>query len=187
MQSETPIGRSTITIPPRTLLVLCGPAGSGKSTLAHRLVKRNEAQGWRETMIVASDCCRAMICDDENSQLANRDAFELFHFIIHKRMEQQRLTISDSTALTFQARQGQLELARRHHYHACLLILDVPLELVIAQDGQRQRVVGPAVIEFHAGQLQQTLLSAPQEGWDQYHILRSPASQLEIIVSSEQG
>src|SRR5712692_8636473 len=66
----------TIKLPRRTLLVLCGPAASGKSTFAE--------QRFRETMIVSSDHCRALICDDVTNQQVNRDAFDLFYYIIRK-------------------------------------------------------------------------------------------------------
>jgi protein phosphatase len=174
----------SIIIPQRTLLVLCGSAGSGKSTFARWLVESNTAQGLRETMIVASDRCRALVCDDEHSQLVNRDAFDLFHYIIHKRMLQQRLTISDSTALTKEARQQQLKLAQRHHYHSCLLVLAVPMEQSIRQNCLRQRVVSREVIEFHTRQLQQTLLSIPHEGWDQYYVLHGPDPAVDLKVQT---
>ncbi|MBO0781430.1 MAG: AAA family ATPase [Ktedonobacteraceae bacterium] len=175
MESGRPNDRTII--PRRTLLVLCGPAGSGKSTFARWLV---QSHNFPATTIVASDYCRAMVCDDENSQLVNRDAFDLFHYIIHKRMLQNCLTIADSTALMPEARQRLLGLARRHLYHTCLLILDVPLEQSIQQDSKRQRVVGREVIEFHAEQLRQALLSIPNEGWDEYHILHEPRFVVEI-------
>ena len=85
-----------ITVPRRTLLVLCGPAGSGKSTFA--------AQRFIHTNIVSSDDCRAMICDDEANQQVNRDTFDLFHYIIQKRMYLGRFTVADSTALQSFAR-----------------------------------------------------------------------------------
>jgi len=53
-------------------------AGSGKSTFA--------AQHFIPTNIVSSDYCRAMICDDVNNQQVNRDTFDLFYYIIQKRM-----------------------------------------------------------------------------------------------------
>ncbi len=69
-----------IKVPRRTLLVLCGPAACGKSTFV--------AQRFGATTIVSSDYCRALICDDIANQQVNRDAFDLFYYIIHKRMFQ---------------------------------------------------------------------------------------------------
>ena len=65
-----------LTVPPRTLLVLCGAAGSGKSTFAEKLIETHQHLGFKPTMIVSSDTCRAIVCDDENNQQANRDAFD---------------------------------------------------------------------------------------------------------------
>ena len=90
-KADTDKGPLLITLPRRNLLVLCGPAGSGKSTFA--------AQRFGRTIIVSSDHCRELVCDDINNQYANRDTFDLFHYIIHKRMFNGRFTVADSTAL----------------------------------------------------------------------------------------
>src|SRR5579859_104323 len=124
-----------ITLPPGALIALCGPAGSGKSTFARNLVKNHA--GFVETMIVSSDHCRALVCDDENNQQVNRDSFDLFYYIIHKRMFQKRLTIADSTALKAEARHRLLELAGRHQVATCLLIFTVTEETCRQRDQSR--------------------------------------------------
>src|ERR1051326_2673068 len=110
-------GLPLITLPMRSLLVLSGPAGAGKSTFARKLVQAHAQQGLQPTKIVSSDECRALICDDENNQQVNRDAFDLFHYIINKRMFLNRFTIADSTALHASARYRLLDLTQRHHYY----------------------------------------------------------------------
>jgi len=60
--------------------------------------------------IVSSDYCRAMICDDVNNQQVNRDTFDLFYYIIQKRMFLGRFTVADSTALQSEARRKLREL-----------------------------------------------------------------------------
>jgi predicted kinase len=152
-----------IQVPRRTLLVLCGPAGSGKSTFA--------AQRFIPTNIVSSDYCRAMICDDENNQLVNRDTFELFHYIIQKRMFLGRFTVADSTALQPDARRKLRELSRRSGYLGCLLIFNVPPEVCLERDKIRHRIVGERVVAYHAGLLQHAIQDAPLEGWEQVHVL----------------
>lgn len=153
----------TIAIPNRTLLVLCGPAGSGKSTFA--------AQRFVPTNIVSSDYCRAMICDDENNQQVNRDTFDLFHYIIQKRMYLGRFTVADSTALRADARRRLRAQSRHFGYYGCLLIFNTPPDVCLARDKLRSRMVGEQVILYHNGLLQQTLLDAPSEGWEQVHVL----------------
>jgi predicted kinase len=172
----------TLALPPRTLIALCGPAGSGKSTFARKFVEAHSEQGLKPTMIVSSDYCRALVCDDETNQQVNRDTFDLFHYIIHKRMFQSRFTIADSTALQPDARHRLLELAQRHYYYTCLLIFNVSPQITLQRDGKRQRRVGEQVIAYHAGLLQQAILDAPNEGWDQIHILGAEDASAELVI-----
>jgi predicted kinase len=165
-----------IKIPPRTLLVLCGPACSGKSTFA--------AQRFVSTSIVSSDLCRALICDDATNQRVNRDTFELFYYIIHKRLFQQRFTVADSTALYQEARFKLLDLARRHNYTTCLLIFDIPEAVCAERNQQRERKVEHAVIPYHAKLLRQTLLDTPYENWQQSHVLGEHDMDAVIEVHS---
>lgn len=162
-------------LPRRTLLVLCGPAGCGKSTFA--------AQRFPETMIVSSDRCRGMICDDENNQNVNRDTFDLFHYILRKRMSLGYFSVADSAALMPFARQRLRELSRQFGYFGCLLIFDTPLEVCIQRDSQRARQVGKKVITYHIGQLLKTEQESLDEGWDLIKIL-SPTEmgELEIVI-----
>ncbi len=177
---------SIITLPRRTLLVLCGTAGSGKSTFARTIVARHAHLGLYSTSIVSSDQCRALVCDDESNQNVNRDTFDLFHFIIHKRMLQNVFTIADSTALQAEARRRLLGLVERNHYTACLLLFDIPPALCVERDQQRARSVGSSVITYHAGLFQQVLRDAPHEGWHQLHILNEEQAAVTLeILSAE--
>lgn len=166
----------TIKVLPRTLLVLCGPVCSGKSTFA--------AQRFMPTMIVSSDFCRALICDDAANQSVNRDTFDLFYYIINKRLFQRRFTIADSTALYQEARFKLLDLARRHNYATCLLIFNIPEAVCAERNQRRERKVDDAVMPYHAKLLRQTLLDAPTEGWHQLHVLGENDMDAVIEMSS---
>jgi predicted kinase len=163
-----------ITVPRRTLLVLCGPAGSGKSTFAEKR--------FIPTSIVSSDNCRAMICDDENNQQINRDTFDLFYYIIQKRMYLGRFTVADSTALRFDARRRLRVQSRHFGYYGCLLIFNTPPEICLARNRLRSRSVEEQVIPYHAGLLQQTLIDAPSEGWEQVCVLGVDDMDTQIEV-----
>jgi predicted kinase len=163
-----------IKVPHRTLLVLCGPAGSGKSTFA--------AQRFGVTTIVSSDHCRAMICDDEANQQVNRDTFDLFYYIISKRLLLGRFTVADSTALQAEARRRLRELSRRFGYLGCLLIFNTSEATCLTRDLVRERKVGPQVITYHMGLLQQALRDAPHEGWEQVHVLGEDDMDAEVDV-----
>lgn len=166
----------TITLPRRTLLVLCGPAGSGKSTFA--------AQRFAPTNIVSSDQCRAMICDDENNQQVNRDTFDLFYYIIQKRLYLGRFTVADSTALRSDTRLRLRAQSRHFGYYGCLLIFNTPPDICLARNRQRARSVEEQVIPYHAGLLQQTLLDAPAEGWEQVYVLGVDDMDMQIDVEA---
>ncbi|HVB25890.1 MAG TPA: AAA family ATPase [Ktedonobacteraceae bacterium] len=166
----------TIKVLPRTLLVLCGPVCSGKSTFA--------TQRFMPTMIVSSDFCRALICDDAANQSVNRDTFDLFYYIINKRLFQQRFTIADSTALYQEARFKLLDLARRHNYATCLLIFNIPEAVCAERNQRRERKVDAAVMPYHAKLLRQALLDAPTEGWHQLYVLGENDIDAMIEVSS---
>ena len=168
-----------ITIPRRTLLVLCGPAGSGKSTFA--------AQRFGETTIVSSDRCRAMICDDENNQKVNRETFDVFHMIIQKRLFLGRFTVADSTALQPDARRKLRDVSRHYGYFGCLLIFNIPPEICIERNKSRDRSVEERVIPYHTGLLQRALLDAPREGWEAIHILDEHTVDVGIEFEDIQG
>jgi len=173
----------TLILPHRTLLVLCGPAGSGKSTFAQRIVARHRNKGFQTTMIVSSDTCRALICDDEANQQVNRDTFDLFYYIISKRMYQNRFTIADSTALLPDARQRLLDLAQRHHYSKHLLVFNVAFETCMQRDQQRKRKVGEQVIAYHSSLLKQALLDIPGEDWNGVSLLNEKTMEANINIS----
>lgn len=176
--------RYELLLPQRTIMVLCGPAGSGKSTFARRLIKEHRKQEFRSTMIVSSDICRALVCDDETNQRVNRDGFDLFYYIIHKRMLQGRFTIADSTALQERARQHLLHLAQNQNYYTCILAFNVPLETSIQQNKQRGRVVEEEVVVYHTNLMQQVLQALPGEGWNKILIVDEPSTtNIDIRLS----
>ena len=65
-----------IKIPEFCLVVLVGTSGSGKSTFARR--------HFLPTEVIASDWARGLVEDDENSQDATGDAFDVVHYIAAK-------------------------------------------------------------------------------------------------------
>ena len=72
-----------IKIPELSLVLLVGPSGCGKSTFARKHFKSTE--------IISSDFCRGLVSDDENDQSATKDAFELLHYILRKRLSAGRV------------------------------------------------------------------------------------------------
>jgi len=91
-------GRDTvkITIPELSLVALIGPTGSGKSTFARKHFKPTE--------VLSSDYCRGLVSDDENSQAATNDAFDILYYIARKRLAAGKLTVIDATNVQPEAR-----------------------------------------------------------------------------------
>ncbi len=150
-------------IPLLSLVVLCGPAGSGKSTFA--------ARHFPPLAVVSSDRCRAMLADDEHNMAASREAFDLFHTIIDRRLRFRRLAVADSTALRREARRALLEIGRRHGVPVHAFVFDVAEDRCYHHDTLRDRRVGRPVIARQVGLLHEALRSLPQEGFDAVVVL----------------
>ena len=108
-----------ITIPELSFIVLIGVSGSGKSTFARKHFKSTE--------VLSSDYCRGLVSDDENSQAATKDAFEVLHFIARKRLAAGKLTVVDATNVQPESRKSLVEIAREFHCLPVAIVLDVPV------------------------------------------------------------
>src|SRR2546427_9925013 len=84
-----------------SVVALCGPAACGKSAFA--------ARHFRPTQIISSDRCRALVCDDEQDQRFQTQAFALLHFLVEQRLGVNRLCVVDSTALRSEEHTSELQ------------------------------------------------------------------------------
>ena len=96
-----------IKIPELSLVMLVGTSSSGKSTFAKKHFGKHE--------VVSSDECRGIVSNDENSQSATNDAFDVLKFIIGKRLKNGHLTVVDATNVQFESRKSLISLARQYH------------------------------------------------------------------------
>src|SRR5262245_31497369 len=106
-----------LTFPDLSLVLLVGPSGCGKSSFARK--------HFRATEIVSSDFYRGAVCDYEGHQGASRDAFELLHEVVARRLRWRRFTVVDATNVQADARKPLLELARKYHYLTSAVVFDV--------------------------------------------------------------
>jgi protein phosphatase len=164
-QRQRQAGRR-IVVPGLALVLLIGPSGSGKSTFARR--------HFRLTEVLSSDFFRALVSDDEADQTASRDAFEVLHLVVEKRLWRGRLTVVDATNTTAEARSRLLELAQRYHVPAVAIVFDLPLEAYLERDAQRPgRRVGQEVIVRQFHQLQMNRRRIREEPFTHRYWLRS--------------
>jgi protein phosphatase len=163
-----------ITIPELSLVAMIGPTGSGKSTFARK--------HFPPTEVLSSDYCRGLVSDDENSQAATNDAFEVLYFIAAKRLAAARLTVIDATNVQREARKPIVELARRYHCLPVAIVLNLPEDVCHQRNrGRADRAFGPHVARQQAQQLRRSLRGLKDEGFRHVFVLSTP----EEIAAAE--
>jgi protein phosphatase len=156
-----------LTIPELSFVVLIGVSGSGKSTFARKHFKATE--------ILSSDYCRGLVSDDENSQVATKDAFEVLHFIARKWLAAGRLTVVDATNVQPESRKPLVEIAREFHCLPVAIVIDLPERIAHERNSTRpDRDFGPHVIRQQSQQMRRSLRSLEREGFRHVFILKSP-------------
>ncbi|MEA2641851.1 MAG: hypothetical protein QOF51_3245 [Chloroflexota bacterium] len=156
-----------LTLPELSLVLLIGASGSGKSTFARAHFKPTE--------IVSSDFCRGLVSDDENDQGATKDAFDVLHYIVGKRLAVGRLTVVDATSVQPMARKSLIELARQHHCLPVAIVLNVPEALCQERNSRRpDRDFGPQVVRRQTADLRRSLPRLRAEGLTAVHVLHTP-------------
>jgi protein phosphatase len=156
-----------LTIPELAVVALVGPSGAGKSSFARK--------HFRATEVLSSDFCRGLVSDDENSQAATNDAFEVLHFIASKRLTAGKLVVIDATNVQPEARKPIIELARQYHCLPVAIVFDLPEKLCHERNRDRpDRNFGPHVIRQQSQQLRRSLRNLEREGFRRVHVLRTP-------------
>ncbi|MYQ89110.1 MULTISPECIES: polynucleotide kinase-phosphatase [unclassified Streptomyces] len=168
----------TLPVTDLSLVVLIGASGSGKSTFAHK--------HFAPTEIVSSDFCRGLVADDENDQSASRDAFDVLHYIVGKRLAAGRRTVVDATSVQSESRKQLVQLARSHDVLPIAIVLDLPEEVCVARNAGRPDRAGMPrhVIQRHRRELRRSLRGLEREGFRKVHILRTEeeAEQAEVVL-----
>lgn len=163
-----------IAIPETCLVVLVGISGSGKSTFAARHFGPYE--------VLSSDFCRALVSGDATNQEVSSDAFDVLGYIAGKRLAGNRLTVVDATNVTAAARRQWIALAKDHDVLPVAIVLDVPPSLAKDRDAQRDRVVGPGVIDRQTADLRRGLKGLRKEGFRRVHLLTPDQVEAAEIV-----
>ena len=167
-----------ITIPELSFVVLIGVSGSGKSTFAREHFKYTE--------ILSSDYCRGLVSDDENSQAATKDAFEVLHFIARKRLAAGKLTVVDVTNVQPESRKSLVEIAREFHCLPVAIVLALPERMAHDRNTARpDRDFGSHVIRQQSQQLHRSLRGLEREGFRHVFVLKSP-EEIESVVIERQ-
>jgi protein phosphatase len=166
-----------LVIPDPSLVLLVGAAGSGKSTLAARLFAPDE--------IVSSDALRAVVSGDEADQRATAVAFRILHRTLARRLPTGLLTVVDATNALAAHRRPLIRRAQALGMPIVAIVLDLPADVVHAQNTSRARVVDPGVVDRHIASIR-ALVDGPGlavEGVDPVVVLRGPAEAAALTIA----
>ncbi len=156
-----------LTLPELCLVALVGPSGCGKSTFARKHFKSTE--------VLSSDFCRGLVSDDENSQDATGDAFDVLKYVASKRLTRGLLTVVDATNVQPEARKTLIDLAREHDVLAAAVVLRMPEEVCHERNkGRPDRAFGPHVVRNQSMQLRRGLRGLEREGFRYVYVLNTP-------------
>ncbi|SFB97842.1 polynucleotide kinase-phosphatase [Flexibacter flexilis DSM 6793] len=155
-----------IKIPELSLVVLIGVTSSGKSSFANKYFKNTE--------IISSDSCRALVSDDENNQEATKDAFEVLHYIAAKRLKRGLLTVIDATNVQPEGRSTLIELAKTYHCLPVAIVLNLPEKVCEQRNANRtDRNLANYVIHKQVQHLKKSLKGLKYEGFRHIYVLNS--------------
>lgn len=144
-------------LPEKCLVLLIGASGCGKSTFAHKFFNKTE--------IVSSDECRGIVSDDQNNQAATPDAFELLHYIVHKRLKNGKLTVVDATNVQPEARKALIKIADEHYMQTIGIVLNYEIDTCFVRNQNRpDRQFGRNVVANHVRDLRRSIRGFGKEG-----------------------
>lgn len=167
-----------LTFPELSLIVLIGASGAGKSTFARKHFKSTE--------ILSSDYFRGVVSDNENDQTATKDAFEVLHYILAKRLAAGKLTVIDATNVQPESRKPLLNLAKQFHCFTVAIVFDLPESVCQERNKQRpNRQFGNHVVRNHTRSLKRSLRHLKREGFRFIYQLSS-VEEIEAIEMVKQ-
>lgn len=114
------------------IVILVGLPGSGKSSYLDRLGVTG----------LSSDAMRRLLADDETDQTVNARVFQAVRYLLRERLALGRpVTYIDATNLTPEERRPYVDIGKSFGCEVEALFFDVPLDVCLARNAQRPRVV----------------------------------------------
>ncbi len=132
----------------KRLVLLVGVPGAGKTTLSKQLMDKGYVS-------LNADSIRQQLWGDAAEQKEPERVFEIFYERLEQSLAEQIDIVIDNTNINTKHRSPILQRAIKAGYHDIQLwILDVPLEVCLAQNRSRQRAVPDEIVVNYFNTLQ---------------------------------
>ena len=123
------------------MIILVGPPASGKSTWGKKFAQENNVT------YVSTDSIRSEIGAGEGDQSVSRAAFVIARSRVSAALGADKSAMIDATSVSRKARKDWINLGRGHGAFIIAVTFEVPREELLRRDAQRERHVGPEVID----------------------------------------
>ena len=145
---------------PQRIVLLVGLPGSGKSTYLERL----------GVTALSSDTVRLLLADDATDQTIHGRVFATLRYLVRQRLAICRpITYVDATHLTPRERRPYVKIAQKYGCQIDALFFDVPLEVCLDRNRQRDRSVSEEVMRKMAEKLKPPVF---EEGFEKITVVR---------------
>jgi predicted kinase len=129
----------------KALIILVGPPASGKSTWGKKFAAENNLT------YVSTDAIRAELGTGEGDQSVSAQAFATARARVSAALGAGKSAMIDATSVTKKARKDWVNLARGHAAYIIAVAFEVPREELLRRDAQRERHVGPEIVDRFLG------------------------------------
>ena len=125
----------------KALVILVGPPASGKSTWGKKFALDNGV------VYVSTDEIRKEIGAGEGDQTVSAAAFGIARGRVSSALAAGKSAMIDATSVSRKARRDWINLGRGHSAFIVAVAFEVPRDELLRRDAQRERHVGPEVID----------------------------------------
>jgi protein phosphatase len=129
----------------KALIILVGPPASGKSTWGKKFADDNDV------VYVSTDAIRAQIGSGEADQSVSAAAFGIARQRVSQALGAGKSAMIDATSVNRKARRDWIQLGRGHGAYIVAVAFEVSRDELLRRDAQRERHVGPEVIDRFIG------------------------------------